>query len=123
MTPTNHASLEDCHEARNSGLAGEFRGTQSVRAFLSEMLGALPDFDIEVLDMVADDRQGHRHTDEPSGFRWTRRLVVPGIWSGSPHGGLEALEPLEDHTQRLQQLAFGRQLASLDRLLVLPHEQ
>ncbi len=36
---------------------GEFRGVAAVRGFFAELLAAFPDFDVDVDDVVADDRR------------------------------------------------------------------
>lgn len=57
---------------------GQFRGRAAVRGFFDELLGAFPDFDIDVVHMVGDD--------EHAVIQWH----VTGTFTGTPFQGVHA---------------------------------
>jgi steroid delta-isomerase-like uncharacterized protein len=57
---------------------GEFRGRQQVRQFFSELFAAFPDFDIELLHMLGDDRRAV--------VQWR----ATGTFTGGPFQGVHA---------------------------------
>lgn len=99
---------------------GQFRGRDMVRGFFTELLGAFPDFDVDVLDIVADDRRAV--------VQWH----ASGTFTGSPFQGVHATgRPvdlrgcdvmlkfedglLKENTIYYDGLGFARQIGMLPR--------
>lgn len=59
-------------------VVGEFRGKSAIRGFFGELIGAFPDFDIDVVHMVGDDQHAV--------IQWH----ATGTFTGTPFQGVHA---------------------------------
>ena len=114
MQAHSHADVQDDFVA-----IGVFRGRDMVRRFFSEMFGAFPDFDIDVVHVTGDDRHAV--------VQWR----ATGTFTGTPFQGVHATGrsvdlrgcdvmrfedgKLEHNTVYYDGLGFARQIGLLPR--------
>ncbi|QNN53704.1 ester cyclase [Nocardioides mesophilus] len=98
---------------------GHFRGRKQVREFFDELLGAVPDLDIEVLEMVGDDRRAVVQWQATGTFTGTSFQGVHATGRGVDLLGCDVMTfedgKLRRNTIYYDGLTFARQIGFLPR--------